>query len=88
MSKDFEREADDEGPDGWSELVTLERVEVYQATGMVMTRFNIGPTEALVRLRAYAYAHNLTASEVGWGIIERHISLEDDDWTDGPGTSS
>ena len=66
---------------------TLEQVEVYQATGMVMARLNIGATEALVRLRAYAFAHDLTASEVGWGIIERRISLEDDDWTDGPGTS-
>jgi hypothetical protein len=54
---------------------------------MVMARLNIGATEALVRLRAYAFAHDLTASEVGWGIIERRISLEDDDWTDGPGTS-
>ena len=87
MAEDLDGGADDHGADGWSELVTLERVEVYQATGMVMARLNIGATEALVRLRAYAFAHDLTASEVGWGIIERRISLEDDDWTDGPGTS-
>jgi hypothetical protein len=69
---------DDHSESGWSELITLERVEVYQATGMVVAQLDVGPVEALVRIRAYAFAHNLTASEVAWEIIERRLSLADD----------
>jgi hypothetical protein len=75
-SSNFDPE--DQSESGWSEIVTLERVEVYQATGMVIAQLNVGPVEALIRIRAYAFAHNLTASEVAWEIIERRLSLADD----------
>ena len=64
--------------DGWSDLVSFERVEVYQATGMVIAQLGVGPTEALVRIRAHAFAHDQTASEVAWSIIERRLSLDGD----------
>jgi hypothetical protein len=62
----------------WDQRTSLARVEVYQATGMVMAQLGVGPTEALVRLRAYAFANGLTASDVAWSIVERQISLESD----------
>ncbi|HZV25768.1 MAG TPA: GAF and ANTAR domain-containing protein [Acidothermaceae bacterium] len=65
----------------WDQLGSLARVEVYQATGMVMGQLNVGPAEALVRLRAHAFVHGLTASEVAWSIVGRRLSLEpDDEW--------
>jgi hypothetical protein len=65
----------------WSELTTLERVEVYQATGMIMGQLGLDATEALVRLRAHAYRNGMTASEVAWAIVERKLSLAaDDEW--------
>ena len=65
----------------WDQLGSLARVEVYQATGMVMGQLNVGPAEALVRLRAHAFVHGLTASEVAWSIVGRQLSLEpDDEW--------
>jgi hypothetical protein len=64
---------------GREELASLERVEVYQATGMIMGRLGIGPEDALVRLRAYAFTHDLTASDVAWSIVERRLALEDDE---------
>jgi GAF domain/ANTAR domain len=63
----------------WDQLASLARVEVYQATGMVMAQLGVGPSEALVRLRAHAFVHGLTASEVAWSIVGRQLSLESDD---------
>jgi ANTAR domain/GAF domain len=63
---------------GWDQVASLARVEVYQATGMVMAQLGIGPADALVRLRAHAFAHGLTASQVAWAIVERRLALESD----------
>jgi hypothetical protein len=63
---------------GWPELASLERVEVYQATGMVMGQLDVGPIEALARLRAHAFATGRTASEVAWLIVERELVLDSD----------
>jgi hypothetical protein len=63
---------------GWDQVASLARVEVYQATGMVMAQLGIGPADALVRLRAHAFAHDLTASQVAWAIVERRLALEPD----------
>lgn len=67
------------GGDSWAELASLERVEVDQATGMVMAALGVGAAEALARLRAYAFATSMTASEVAWQIVQRRLMLERDD---------
>ena len=69
---------DDGEGDGFSELAALERVEVYQATGMLMAQLDCGPTEALVRLRAHAFSVGMTASETAWQIVDRQLTLEAD----------
>jgi GAF domain len=78
MSADVDWDAVGQG-DGWSQLASLERVEVYQATGMIQVQLDVDAAEALVRLRGYAFAHDLTASEVAWRIIERRLSLKPED---------
>jgi hypothetical protein len=70
-------EEDDD--DAWTRLASLERVEVYQATGMLMARLEVGPAEALLRLRAHAYSHDLTASQVAWSIVEKRLLLDSDE---------
>ncbi len=72
----------DREDDGWKQLAALERVEVYQATGMIMGALDVDSSEALVRLRGYAFAHDLTASEVSWAIVERRLLLDTPDWRD------
>src|SRR5665213_500746 len=48
----------------WAQVASLSRVEVYQATGMIMAQLDLSPASALVRLRAYAFASDLRSSEV------------------------
>lgn len=72
-----EGEEDGDG-DGWSELASLERVEVYQATGMIMSQLDLTPAEALARLRAHAFLSGRTASDVAWDIVERRLRLDND----------
>ena len=71
--------------DGWVQLASLERLEVYQATGMIMAALDVDAAEALVRLRARAFATGTTAGQVAWSIVERRVSLDSPDWQDLPG---
>jgi hypothetical protein len=76
-----------ESRDGWDQLASLQRVEVYQATGMLIAHLNVDGAEALVRLRAYAFAHGQTASDVARAIVERRIVLASDQEWQRPGGS-
>jgi hypothetical protein len=62
---------------GWEQLASLERVEVYQATGMVMDQLDCTAADALVRLRAHAFATNQTASDVAWAIVRRTLTFRE-----------
>ncbi len=80
MSSDLDWDVDAYGDDRWSQLESLSRVEVYQATGMLIGALDVGPTEALVRLRARAFADGTTAAETAWAIVEGRLALEPGDW--------
>lgn len=88
MSADVDWDGAARGDRGWEQLASLERVEVYQATGMIMCALDVGPAEALVRLRAQAFTRGRTASELAWDIVERRLSLDDADaWRDCDGAT-
>ncbi|WP_209308968.1 GAF and ANTAR domain-containing protein [Blastococcus sp. CT_GayMR16] len=87
MSSDLDWDVAAQGGDGWEQLESLSRVEVYQATGMLIGALDIGPTEALVRLRAYAFSHGATAAETAWAIVEGRVSLEPREWLGPDGTT-
>lgn len=57
----------------------MDRIEVYQATGMLIAQLDVDAAEALVRLRAHAVATGQTASQVAWAILGGHLLLERDD---------
>lgn len=63
---------------GWDDLASLQRVEVYQATGMVMEALGVDAAEALVRLRAHAFAEGVSTNEIAWGVVERRVVLDRD----------
>jgi hypothetical protein len=62
----------------WAELNTLSRAEVSQATGMLVAQLEVEPAEALMRLRAYAYASGRSATDVARDILDRRLRLERD----------
>ena len=68
----------DPGSDAWPELQALSRAEVSQATGMLVAQLGVEPAEALVRLRAHAYATGLSSTDVARDILDRRLRLEAD----------
>ncbi|MDQ2729050.1 MAG: ANTAR domain-containing protein [Actinomycetota bacterium] len=50
--------------------------EVHQASGIVSVQLDIGVGEALVRLRARAFAEGRTVAEVAVDIVSRHLHLD------------
>ena len=68
--------ADSTDPAATESSSSLVRYEVAQATGMVMGQLNIGSAEALVRLRAHAYATGTGATQVARAIIDRRLRLD------------
>jgi len=52
------------------------RFVVHQASGMVAAQLGIGVGEALVRLRAYAFANDRMLSDVAEDVVARRLRLE------------
>lgn len=78
LDEDMHAAANDPGSDAWAELNALSRAEVSQATGMLVAQLQVEPAEALLRLRAHAYATGRAATEVARDILERRLRLEAD----------
>ena len=84
MTADVDWATAADGGAGWEHLASLERVEVYQATGVIMAAAGLSSAEALVRLRGHAIARSLTASQVAWAIIEKRLVPGPGGWTTAP----
>jgi hypothetical protein len=69
---------DGPGPGGQTTELTLHRAEIDQATGMLTEQLGVGITEAFLRLRAYAYAHDRRLSELARDIVARRLRLRPD----------
>lgn len=54
------------------------RAETYQASGMIAIQLQIPASEALLRIRAHAFAHDQTLSAVAADIVARRLRLGDD----------
>jgi len=50
---------------------------VHQATGMISVQLEVSLAEALVRLRAHAYANDRPLNEVAADVVARRLRLED-----------
>ncbi len=60
----------------------LSRAVVHQATGMLSVQLGVGMDEALVRLRAHAFAHDQPVVEVSRDIVARRLRLTPEDRSD------
>lgn len=78
MDGDLEAAVADPNSNAWAELNSLSRAEVSQATGMLVAQLDVEPADALVRLRAHAYATGRSATDVARDILDRRLMLEAD----------
>lgn len=78
LGADLQAAVHDRASTAWSELHALSRVEVSQATGMLVAQLGVEPAEALVRLRAHAYATGCSATDVARDILDRRLMLDAD----------
>jgi len=78
LDSDLQAAFGDPTSNAWAELNVLSRAEVSQATGMLVAQLEIEPAEALVRLRAHAYATGRTATDVARDILARRLRLDAD----------
>ncbi len=75
LDTELQAAVNDPGSSAWAELNVLSRAEVSQATGMLMAQLDLGAAEALVRLRAHAYATDRSATDVARDILDRRLRL-------------
>jgi hypothetical protein len=78
LDQDLQAAVADPGSNAWTELNALSRAEVSQATGMLVAQLEVDPAEALIRLRAHAYATGRSATDVARDILDRRLKLERD----------
>jgi hypothetical protein len=65
------------GRDGRApEPVGLAHPEVHQATGMITVQLGVTAAVALMRLRAYAYAHDRRLRDVAGDVVARRLRFE------------
>ncbi len=76
LDADLQAAVTDPASNAWAELNALSRTEVSQAIGMLVAQLEVEPADALVRLRAHAYATNRSATDVAHDILERRLKLE------------
>jgi AmiR/NasT family two-component response regulator len=53
-----------------------DRAQLFQAQGMIMVQLGIPPAEALIRMRAYAFAHNRRLDDVAREIANGMLTLD------------
>ena len=53
------------------------RAQVHQATGRISAQLDVGVAEALVRLRAHAYAHDRTIDDVAATVVSGALRFDD-----------
>jgi hypothetical protein len=61
-----------------SEQVGPQHPEVHQATGMIIVQLGVTAAVALVRLRAYAYAHDQRVRDVAADVVARRLRFDPD----------
>jgi hypothetical protein len=63
----------DPGDGTWLDHSLHGRAEIHQATGMVLVQLGVSATDALARMRAYAFAEQRLLSDVAHGVVSRRL---------------
>ena len=54
------------------------RAEIHQATSMVLVQLGVSPTDALARLRAFAFAEQRLLGEIARDVVSRRLRFSRD----------
>ncbi|MFC4942861.1 GAF and ANTAR domain-containing protein [Pseudonocardia sp. GCM10023141] len=68
----------DPGDDGWLDRSTDSRVEIHQATGMVLQQLGASVEVALARMRGYAFTEQRLLIDVARDVIARRLDFGED----------
>jgi hypothetical protein len=68
----------DPGDGPWLDPAIGNRAEIHQATGMVLAQLEISATEALARMRAYAFSEQRLLTDVAHDIVCRRLQFTPD----------
>jgi hypothetical protein len=66
------------GTGGWLDQPMGNRVEVHQATGMVLAQLDISALDALARLRAHAFVTGRLLIDVARDVVDRRLVFTED----------
>ncbi|WP_143021402.1 ANTAR domain-containing protein [Prauserella marina] len=67
------------GVGGADNDAVLRNVEVHQAAGMVSVQLGIPVVEALLRLRAHAFADNVRLTDLARAVVQRKLRFASND---------
>jgi hypothetical protein len=68
----------DPGDGVWLDHSSYGRAEIHQATGMVLAQLGVSATDALARMRAYAFAEQRLLSDVAHDVVSRRLRFTQD----------
>jgi hypothetical protein len=68
----------DPGDGVWLDNSLHGRAEIHQATGMVLAQLGVSATDALARMRAYAFAEQRLLSDVARDVVSRRLRFTQD----------
>jgi hypothetical protein len=68
----------DPGDGAWLDHSVHGRAEIHQATGMVLAQLGVSATDALARMRAYAFAEQRLLSDVAHDVVSRRLRFTQD----------
>jgi GAF domain-containing protein/ANTAR domain-containing protein len=68
----------DPGKREWLDQSVQGHAEIHQATGMVLAQLGISTTDALARMRAYAFVEQRLLSEVAHDVVTRRLRFTPD----------
>lgn len=68
----------DPGDGAWLDHSVHGRAEIHQATGMVLAQLGVNATDALARMRAYAFVEQRLLSDVAHDVVARRLRFTQD----------
>ena len=68
----------DPGDGAWLDHSVHGRMEIHQATGMVLVQLGVSAQDALARLRAYAFLEQRLLSDVAHDVVSRRLRFTPD----------